>query len=105
MFRKKFILNQCQRLQNQIQDLQSQINELRSEHFIAEVIDSSGKVIMLPEGYFQSNPPGYGYYNYKPYPKKNCVSLKQVIEAITEKLDLKIEVLEQSPSKVVVRGK
>lgn len=105
MLGKKHILNECKSLRDQIQNLQRQIDELKSEQFTVEVVDSSGKTVMIPEGYFASNPSGYGFYNHKPCPKMQCVTLKQVVEAIVEQLGVKIEVLEQSPSKVVVRGK
>jgi hypothetical protein len=105
MFGKKYTLNQCQKLQNQIKDLQRQIDELRSEQFTVGIVDSDGEPVMIPEGYFASDPPGYGYFNHKPYVKVQSITLKEVVEAIIDNLGIEIKVLAQTSPKVLVRKK
>jgi len=106
MLSKKDLLKRCEDLQGQIGNLQDQINVMRSEQITVEVVDSTGKPVIIPTGWQQNYPmsdtqTGYGYYNDKPYPKTAVVNVMKAIEAILERLEVKLQIIEQTPAKAI----
>jgi hypothetical protein len=107
MLSKKDLLKKCDDLQIRIGYLQDQINVIRSEQFTTvEVVDSTGKPVMIPGGWVDSTTrTGQAWFNSVPYPKTQCLNVKEVVEAILNHLNLNIKTVDQVPAKAIVTKK